>query len=39
MFPDWIAAQEEFLSVRRMQGSDLAPLIEAARQRMRTGLG
>ena len=33
--PDWIAAQEEFLSVRRMQGSDLAPLIEGARQRMR----
>ncbi|NYG33035.1 efflux RND transporter periplasmic adaptor subunit [Sphaerotilus montanus] len=33
--PDWIAAQEEFLSVRRMQGTDLAPLVEAARQRMR----
>jgi Cu(I)/Ag(I) efflux system membrane fusion protein len=33
--PDWIAAQEEFLSVRRMQGSDLAPLIDGARQRMR----
>ncbi len=33
--PDWIAAQEEFLSVRRMQGSDLAPIVDAARQRMR----
>jgi Cu(I)/Ag(I) efflux system membrane fusion protein len=33
--PDWIAAQEEFLSVRRMSGSNLAPLIEGARQRMR----
>ncbi|NMF99289.1 efflux RND transporter periplasmic adaptor subunit [Aromatoleum toluolicum] len=33
--PDWVAAQEEFLSVRRMQGSDLAGLIDGARQRMR----
>lgn len=33
--PDWIAAQEEFLSVRRMQGSDLASLVDGARQRMR----
>ena len=33
--PDWIAAQEEFLSVRRMQGNDLAPLVDGARQRMR----
>jgi membrane fusion protein, copper/silver efflux system len=33
--PDWIAAQEEFLSVRRMQGTDLATLIDGARQRMR----
>jgi Cu(I)/Ag(I) efflux system membrane fusion protein len=33
--PDWIAAQEEFLSLRRMQGSDLAVLIDGARQRMR----
>ncbi len=33
--PQWIAAQEEFLSVRRMQGGDLAPLIDGARQRMR----
>ena len=37
--PDWVAAQEEFLSVRRMQGTDLAPLVDAARQRMRlTGM-
>lgn len=34
-FPDWIAAQEEFLAVRRMQGTDLAPLVDGARQRMR----
>ncbi len=33
--PDWVATQEEFLSVRRMQGTDLASLIDAARQRMR----
>ena len=33
--PDWIAAQEEFLSVRRMQGTDLATLVDGARQRMR----
>jgi len=33
--PDWIAAQEEFLSVRRMQGTDLSGLVDAARQRMR----
>ena len=33
--PDWVAAQEEFLSVRRMQGSDLASLVDGARQRMR----
>ena len=33
--PDWIAAQEEFLSLRRMQGADLAPLVDGARQRMR----
>ena len=26
--PRWIAAQEEFLSVRRMQGSDMAALVE-----------
>ncbi len=33
--PEWVAAQEEFLSVRRMQGSELAALVDAARQRMR----
>jgi Cu(I)/Ag(I) efflux system membrane fusion protein len=33
--PDWIAAQEEFLSVRRMQGTDLSVLVDGARQRMR----
>ncbi len=33
--PDWIAAQEEFLSVTRLRGTDLAPLIDGARQRMR----
>lgn len=33
-FPDWIAAQEEFLAVRRMHGVDLAPLVDGARQRM-----
>lgn len=33
--PDWVAAQEEFLSVSRMQGTGLAPLIEGARARMR----
>ncbi len=38
--PDWIAAQEEFLSVRRMQGTELAPLVDGARQRMRqVGMG
>lgn len=33
--PDWVAAQEEFLSLRHSQGSDLAALIDGARQRMR----
>ena len=33
--PDWIAAQEEFLSVQRMKGTDLAALVDGARQRMR----
>ncbi len=33
--PDWVAAQEEFLALRRMQGERLAPLVEAARLRMR----
>ena len=33
--PEWIAAQEEYLSLRRMKGTDLAGLIDGARQRMR----
>ena len=35
--PEWIAAQEEFLSVRRMSNasSDLQTLVDGARQRMR----
>ncbi len=33
--PDWVAAQQEYLALGRMQGSDLAGLVEAARQRMR----
>ncbi|AKU11573.1 secretion protein HlyD [Azoarcus sp. CIB] len=33
--PDWVAAQEEFLSLRRIQGNDLAALVDGARQRMR----
>lgn len=33
--PDWLAAQEEFLSVRRMTGADLGGLVDGARQRMR----
>jgi len=34
--PDWVAAQEEYLSVKRMgQGVGSAGLLDAARQRMR----
>jgi len=33
--PELVAAQEEFLSVRRMQGTELAALVDGARQRMR----
>jgi Cu(I)/Ag(I) efflux system membrane fusion protein len=33
--PDWIAAQEDYLAARRMEGGDTAPLIDGARQRMR----
>ncbi|MBD5803820.1 Cation efflux system protein CusB precursor [Azoarcus sp. Aa7] len=33
--PDWVAAQEEFLSVRRMRGVDMDVLVDAARARMR----
>ena len=32
--PSWIAAQEEYLAVARMQGADLETLRQAARQRM-----
>jgi Cu(I)/Ag(I) efflux system membrane fusion protein len=39
--PDWVAAQEEYLSVKRMgQGAGSAGLLDAARQRMRlAGMG
>ncbi len=33
--PDWVAAQEEFLSVKRLQGDALVGLVDGARQRMR----
>jgi Cu(I)/Ag(I) efflux system membrane fusion protein len=33
--PDWIAAQEEFLTVKHMQGSGMESLLDGARQRMR----
>lgn len=33
--PDWVGAQEEFLSLKRMQGRDLEALVDGARQRMR----
>lgn len=32
--PAWVAAQEEYLALLRMDGPDLAPLRQAARQRM-----
>jgi len=32
--PDWLAAQEEYLSVKRMQGQGTEGLVSAARQRM-----
>ncbi|HEY0586844.1 MAG TPA: efflux RND transporter periplasmic adaptor subunit [Pseudoduganella sp.] len=32
--PDWVAAQEEFLAVRRMQAGAAQGLLDAARQRM-----
>jgi Cu(I)/Ag(I) efflux system membrane fusion protein len=38
--PDWVAAQEEFLALKRMQGNDLGSLVDGARQRMRqAGMG
>jgi Cu(I)/Ag(I) efflux system membrane fusion protein len=33
--PDWIAAQEEYLTARRLQGGGIDGLADAARQRMR----
>ncbi len=33
--PEWVAAQEEYLSVRHMQGNDMDGLLGGARQRMR----
>ncbi|MGH8761498.1 MAG: efflux RND transporter periplasmic adaptor subunit, partial [Burkholderiales bacterium] len=33
--PEWVAAQEEYLSVRRMAGTRLEALVDGARQRMR----
>jgi Cu(I)/Ag(I) efflux system membrane fusion protein len=33
--PAWVAAQEEFLALRRMQGRDMAVLVDGARARMR----
>jgi Cu(I)/Ag(I) efflux system membrane fusion protein len=33
--PDWVAAQQEYLSVLRWRGTELDPLVEAAAARMR----
>lgn len=33
--PDWVAAQEDYLSIRRMHSSDMATLNDAALSRMR----
>jgi Cu(I)/Ag(I) efflux system membrane fusion protein len=33
--PEWVGAQEEFLSIKRMRGKDLEGLVDGARQRMR----
>ncbi|SFB13599.1 membrane fusion protein, Cu(I)/Ag(I) efflux system [Collimonas sp. OK607] len=33
--PEWVAAQEEYLSVRHMQGNGTESLLDGARQRMR----
>ena len=33
--PDWVAAQEEYLYVKRMQGAGSAELLDAAKQRLR----
>lgn len=34
-FPEWVAAQEEFLALRRIEGSNVAMLADAAKARMR----
>jgi Cu(I)/Ag(I) efflux system membrane fusion protein len=33
--PEWVAAQEEYLSVKRMRGNGMDGLLDGARQRMR----
>ncbi len=33
--PDWVAAQEEYLSARRLAGTRMEGLVDGARQRMR----
>jgi Cu(I)/Ag(I) efflux system membrane fusion protein len=33
--PEWVAAQEEFLALRGMRGTDLDAIVDGARQRMR----
>jgi len=33
--PDWVAAQEEYLTVLQMKGNNLEGLVDGARQRMR----
>ena len=33
--PDWVAAQEEFLSAKRLAGTRMESLVDGARQRMR----
>nr|ACB13009.1 HlyD [Hydrogenophaga sp. PL2G6] len=33
--PEWVAAQEEYLALARLEGEGVAPLKDAARQRMR----
>jgi Cu(I)/Ag(I) efflux system membrane fusion protein len=35
LVPDWVGAQEEFLSLKNMRGNDLGALVDGARQRMR----
>ena len=32
--PEWLAAQEEFLAVRKLQGDGVAQLVDSARQRL-----